>query len=155
MDDGDDDEKKKGPTKLTEQQLVESGAFVRELDERIRLDRLDEKVDVQLSVASRHGERIDKLEEKFETKLDRLVDGVRENTAEMEKAILDLRMLTVRQEAQIQVLMDAKDVTWASRALELLQNKQVRAALFIVGGWLASQMGPEVLKRFVALLVEK
>jgi hypothetical protein len=139
------------PYKLTEKQLVESGAFIRELDERVYFDKLTEKVDNLIGVIDRIGTRLDRVEEKFETRLTNVTDKVSANNSEFEHALNEMRVDVTRLEAQVKVLMDLKESNWINNFLKLVENKQVRAALLLGGGWVASMMGPDILKTLLKL----
>ena len=130
---------------LRDLQPAEAGAFVRELDDAVRIKDLGTKVDGLLGAMDRQAAKMEKLEEKFETRLGNVTERVMTNNQEFERTLTALQLSVQRHEAQLAVLMRLHESNWTGQLLTLLENKEVRAGLLLLFGWLASEVGPAVL----------
>jgi hypothetical protein len=142
----------RSPFKLTEKELVEGGGFIREVDDAIKLDRVNDKVDALVSAVDRYGTRVDRIEEKFDTRLANLTDKASDNNSEFERTVAEMRLDVTRLEAQVKVLLDLRESSWVQGALLLLNDKTVRGVLLVLGAWIASMIGPGVLKALLKLI---
>ena len=154
--------------------LIQEAGFVREMDAKYGIDTLKRELQVVHeqwqtdiehltktieerfnnlgSMSAINAQRLERLEEKLDSSWAAISDKDEKNFSEVEHSVMETRLDLTRVEAQTKVLMDLNESNWLNNVLKLVENKQVRAVLLLGGGWIASTLGPDILKKLVELL---
>jgi hypothetical protein len=81
------------PFNLTEKELIEKGDFVRNVENDVVVDKLNDKVDVVIKVVDRHTAELEQLQEKFDARVGLLhakLDAMNEKFKRLEGIVLKI-----------------------------------------------------------------
>ena len=140
------------PGKISEKQLVETGALLSDIDEQVRFDTMSDRVDDLIGALNRLESRLEKLDEKFVTKLESVLEKLDGKIAGISDRVIQLQLHLVELEGRVKVLSDAHEQSWINSVTKIFENKELRIALLVGVGMVVQKAGPSLWEVLSKLL---
>lgn len=122
--------------------LEETGALLANLDEQVRIEHLSDRMQELAVSIDRLGDRFEKLDRKFEGKLDGVLVKFENRVEEISERVVKLHLDLTKLEERVGVLQTRG--VWVEQILKLSREPYFRAALFLVAGYVAHLLGSTV-----------
>lgn len=138
-------------SKTTEKSLAETGALLSDIDEQVRFDTLSDRVEGLIDVLDRLGARLEKLDEKFEVKLESVLNKLDSRITSTSERVQALHLDLTKLEERVKVLSDAHERSWVNTVTKLVDNKHIRMGGLLLIGYVAREFGVPVWEGVVKI----
>lgn len=139
-------------SKISEKQLIETGALLSEIDEHVRFDDLQRRVDDLLRNIDKFNDRLEHIDEKFDNKSSGFLEKIDDKLTKTNERLHELEREHAKLEERVTSLKAEHGKSWLKGAEEIFENKNVRVSLLLFVGWLMSKAGPGAWEMLIKIL---